>query len=642
MTGVACPVPILQFFSNSGAPNVGGSILTTVGGVNTATYQDVGLATPLPNPIPLNSRGEISNASGLSCQLFLTPNVVYVFTMFDSAGNQMNQASYVDGVTLTGEQIGALLVTVTDEAVLAPFVRTAKEIAVGVTPLNYAYAPGDIRRYGGLPDATTSLGTSGTDNSAAVARALSIGIPIYVPAGNWGFKNIILPGGCTFTGDGVEKTNFIALAGATGTPITDNGSSAKTIFKGMSFFCNGPSGGNNTNYTAGLVLGKSIAYGTEGYIDQIEVRDLPSSNAAGFPGIDITGNVGEIGAIYALNTGGVQILGASNMVQYLESTSSQGWLLPGSGQVACVNLQDGTVQGVHVEAPGSYITGGSTFAGGTNTPNFSGSTTVPLVLGGGSGSPGGNVSILNCSLSLAGNAGAITYTFDHLVELCAGASTWSITNLKLYYGGAPGSNAAISAGLIKDSGGNYVGGSSPTTTGSHAPENNYASGLYNVGNTFAVKRQQLQSFKVRIGSTGTAGAIQHRMGTCGDSTVATNFAGQVNNSTNAAQNTPTGADASTPMLAGGKIGSASPSVFWLDTNVIVPADSLFLCTIVSNTTGTAYGIVPFISSININGVTQNRLALQIVNPTSGAGVAWSTVLATPSWVIDIGFLGFLR
>ncbi len=92
------PAPILQFFNNAGQPTAGGSILTQVGGVNYATYQDSAGATPLPNPIPLNSRGEVSNSSGQSCQLFLEEGVVYEFTLFDANGNQINQAQTVEAV----------------------------------------------------------------------------------------------------------------------------------------------------------------------------------------------------------------------------------------------------------------------------------------------------------------------------------------------------------------------------------------------------------------------------------------------------------------------------------------------------------------------------------------------------------------
>lgn len=89
------PSPILQFFNNSGQPNAGGSVLTQVGGINYPTYQDPNGNTPLPNPIPLNSRGEVSNASGVSSQLFLEVGQTYAYTLYDADGNQLDQANYV-------------------------------------------------------------------------------------------------------------------------------------------------------------------------------------------------------------------------------------------------------------------------------------------------------------------------------------------------------------------------------------------------------------------------------------------------------------------------------------------------------------------------------------------------------------------
>jgi len=89
------PSPILQFLNNAGQPNAGGSVLTQVGGVDYPTYQDAAGTIMLPNPIPLNSRGEVSNTSGISCQLFLAAGVTYVFTQYDANLNQINQASWV-------------------------------------------------------------------------------------------------------------------------------------------------------------------------------------------------------------------------------------------------------------------------------------------------------------------------------------------------------------------------------------------------------------------------------------------------------------------------------------------------------------------------------------------------------------------
>jgi Pectate lyase superfamily protein len=98
--------PILQFWNNAGQLNVGGSLLTQVGGVNYPTYQDPAGLTALPNPIPLNSRGEISNSSGVSSQLYLLPGVVYVFTLYDCFGNQLWVAEDVMGIAPVA--VGAL------------------------------------------------------------------------------------------------------------------------------------------------------------------------------------------------------------------------------------------------------------------------------------------------------------------------------------------------------------------------------------------------------------------------------------------------------------------------------------------------------------------------------------------------------
>jgi hypothetical protein len=169
-TGVACPLVIPQFFNNLGEPAVGGSVLTQVGGINAATYQDSGLTTALPNPIPLNSRGEVSNAIGASCQLFLTPNTVYTFTLYDANGNQLWVATYVNGVQVILSQatIGALL-----------YPQTAAEIAAGVTPSAYQYYYGNVLRYGADPTGTN-------DSSAAFTNAGQVamvyGGEVYIPA----------------------------------------------------------------------------------------------------------------------------------------------------------------------------------------------------------------------------------------------------------------------------------------------------------------------------------------------------------------------------------------------------------------------------------------------------------------------------
>jgi len=194
--------PILQFFDNDGRPCVGGSVLTQVSGVNTATYQDSAGTIPLPNPIPLNNRGEISNSSGASCQLFLITGYVYTLTLSDAAGNQLNQATYVgsedNGVATFRAQLadptnaangpnligfGGTVAYTTGLGLLLSqaFGRTADEIAAGVTPTNYGYPPGDVRRYGAVGDGVT-------DDTAAIQAAI-VAVPkngrLYFPRGKY-------------------------------------------------------------------------------------------------------------------------------------------------------------------------------------------------------------------------------------------------------------------------------------------------------------------------------------------------------------------------------------------------------------------------------------------------------------------------
>lgn len=170
--GVLCPVPILQFFGNDGGFLSGGSILTTVGGLNTTTYQDVGLTIPLPNPIPLNSRGEVSASAGASQQLFLTPNIVYTFTFFDASGNQQWVANYLDGVQINQTVIGQAL-----------WPQTSAELAGGITPTFYYYEPGNVLRYGIVPNIQASAAAN-----TAIAQLLwnynTVG-----PTGDFWFPN---------------------------------------------------------------------------------------------------------------------------------------------------------------------------------------------------------------------------------------------------------------------------------------------------------------------------------------------------------------------------------------------------------------------------------------------------------------------
>jgi hypothetical protein len=87
MANVLCPYLKSQFFTNSGAFNVNGTVSTYQAGTVTpvTTYDRNG--TPNTNPIVLNSRGE--------CDIWLVPNSAYKFVIADAAANTIDTVDNV-------------------------------------------------------------------------------------------------------------------------------------------------------------------------------------------------------------------------------------------------------------------------------------------------------------------------------------------------------------------------------------------------------------------------------------------------------------------------------------------------------------------------------------------------------------------
>jgi len=264
--GVLCPNPILQFWGNDGSPMAGGTVLTQVGGINTATYQDSALTIPLPNPIPLNSRGEVSSAAGASQQLFLTPNIVYSFTFSDASGNQQWVATYVNGVQVTITQV------IVGQAL---WPQTPQELAAGVTP------PSITTRLG-MRCVTGFLNDSGaTDNTSALQAALNANAnayPVIIPAG--GYANltarVTAPAGTHIIMQEGSSLVWSATT-ATGTPLLGSATRPGIEILGDAFIIEGkgtligPSVGIYTPNECGILrIGTSAAARGVGVI----IRDI--------------------------------------------------------------------------------------------------------------------------------------------------------------------------------------------------------------------------------------------------------------------------------------------------------------------------------------------------------------------------------
>lgn len=155
-------VPI---FSWPAAP--GGKLhMYLAGGVTPRdTYSDAAGVTPNTNPVTLDSTGSavVRLATGVAYHAVLKDSLD-VTTLWD-ADNYDN--AYLASGTVTGAYLGALL-----------YPQTAAELAASVTPTNYLWPPGDVRRYGFNGDAGV------TDNTTAIQNALNGNagaLKVYVP-----------------------------------------------------------------------------------------------------------------------------------------------------------------------------------------------------------------------------------------------------------------------------------------------------------------------------------------------------------------------------------------------------------------------------------------------------------------------------
>jgi hypothetical protein len=626
--------------------------------VNVWTTSDLDVAHAIP---------VVADAGGRFDTIYLDPTVTYKASLYDTNDVLQWTLDPVNDVLLSQGSIGAYL-----------YPRTAAEISAGVTPTKYNKEPGDICRYGnnaspGVTDMASALaladsqaasgvpvfssemvhigsetvvtgpfrqsrrrtfsatsvvvfGTgaveaiypewwgaladsdtagSGTDSETAFNKALAAASedgdsivaihPISLAPGNYRVGNIVVFPALKIYGGGIHVSGLVAKTGLTGSFISDSGSASKVELRDFAVYCN-----NRAGLAAGVDLGNDTTeFGTEGYISDLWVRDL----VAGAPGFSIRGNIGCGGRLIAQDTGGVQFVGTGGMLEQLVNMSPKGFDVGGTNY--CTNIGDTRVDSVHIEAPA------------TNT--------VPLLIS-------ANASIDTITVSFTNGR-----THDHVVGIGADATSYRIGTIFYYFQSTP--TPTITSGNIKLADGTFIGGNA--TNGSHSGEGGYQSGALNTGVLDGVKAQKFTSFKIRI--VNTAGTIQHRIGCASDSSVAGSLHGTINSASASLTNTPTGADGSTAMAAGLKIGSANTNVIYFDTAAQVQADfAVTCCEIVANNTGTALTLIPQVVNININGTTRIRMSFSLQNATTLANVAWATALNDAADLVDIVFAGYLR
>lgn len=232
------PAPVFKAFANDGTPLAYGLLYSYQAGTTTpqATYPSQSESTPNTNPIQLNARGE--------CALWLDPTLSYKLNLTDQYGNQISGypvdnisgGSLINGNLIPATSNTYTLGTSSDSwanayfgPAFAPIYNavtgnlgyygiTSAESSAGVTPTNYAYQPGDVRRYG------TITGSGGADTSivqAAINQSMKTG------GSPW-----VVPYGVTVS---------VQTSGSTSTPVGD----ALTITSSCVGVINGTILGNN-------------------------------------------------------------------------------------------------------------------------------------------------------------------------------------------------------------------------------------------------------------------------------------------------------------------------------------------------------------------------------------------------------------
>ncbi|HET9109080.1 MAG TPA: hypothetical protein VFN79_18030 [Steroidobacteraceae bacterium] len=256
MTTQLAPTPVFKAFDNNGSPLANGTLYSYIAGTTTpqATYTDSTGNTPNTNPVVLNARGEAN--------VWLNPTQGYKLVLKDSLGNQIWSVDGIIGPVNVNQSLipaadntyslgspsaawtqlylGANHTPVLNNGVIGYWPQTPAEISAGVTPTNYAYFPGDIRRYGAT--------TASPDNSAAINTAISVsaqasGPVAWVPPGVWFGAVTQLTNGSLCGAGSLASTLKIPAAAAAGTNIVTAGATTNSTLRGFTLdYTGGPAG----------------------------------------------------------------------------------------------------------------------------------------------------------------------------------------------------------------------------------------------------------------------------------------------------------------------------------------------------------------------------------------------------------------
>lgn len=350
----------------------------------------------------------------------------------------------------------------------------------------------------------------------------------------------------------------------------------KIELSGIGFY-----GNDEPGLTKALELGVTgIPYGTEGVIRDLWVRNVPNGI-----GLDLVGNVGIIESVSALECAtNLKIYGNANIVRGLVSANAS---------VCGLDVAGSCIDGLELEA----------------MPTGS----VPVKMK-------GDVLIDNVWLAIGD-----TSSLSHIFEVDTGSyDHWRVANVR----NVIDPPKVIVTNQIMKVAGVYRGGTDVDTFAGSSADRTL---------DHAARRRPTE-ISVTIFNDG--GVLRHRIGSYGESAVASNFADRIVAANPAYQATATGAAA---FVAGASI-LADGQTFVFDVADQAASESAALAAmaigggIVAQTTGTWYSAQVSISSNVVAGVTRRRLTLKFLD-VAGAVLTLSAIPSTKT--ITVGLRGLL-
>jgi len=249
-----------QFFDNNGTPLSGGKLYSYAAGTTTlqATYTSVSGATPLANPIILDSAGRVPTG-----EIWVTAGSNYKFVLYTSANVLIATWDNITGINGTGIVSNASSITY----------NPAGTGAVTTTAQAKLRENASIKDFGAVNDGTT-------DNTTAIQTALNSGIKIIqVPAdGVYAWSGTVtVPSNIALTGPGTLK--------ALSTSAILNMSGSNSTIDGVSII----GSVNDTQYS-------NVVNGVASYFSSASVTTDASYSAVGTLGVGkISGSLLTLG-----------------------------------------------------------------------------------------------------------------------------------------------------------------------------------------------------------------------------------------------------------------------------------------------------------------------------------------------------------